>query len=118
MTYSAIIDPQTTAYDKLCCAVIENAVIEYKKNVRRLWVFNKNYTKDMIINDEFLKLEYYGLIHDIKMSRKFFERPSIYWDYTDINGKWLLQNIDKKFKKELRETINNLLKGEYGKERK
>ena len=98
MRQNIILDPNANAMDKLCCAVIFKAVHDYRKQKFRLNRFLKKYG-EIYNNDPELLYEYSCIICEIEKIRKFFLEENVYWSYTDLDGETLLNEIERRMRK-------------------
>lgn len=99
MRQNIILDPNANAMNKLCCAVIFKAVVDYRKQRFKLNRFLKKY-RDTYKEDPDLKYEHACIICEIEQIRKFFLEDNVYWSYTDLDGKTLLIEIERRMKNE------------------
>lgn len=98
MRQNIILDPNANALDKLCCGVIFKAVADYRKERTKLNRFLKKYG-DSYKEDPDLKYEHACIIYEIEQIRKFFLEENIYWSYTDLDGETLLNEIERRMKR-------------------
>lgn len=98
MRQNIILDPNANALDKLCCGVIFKAVADYRKERFKLNRFLKKYG-DTYKEDPELKYQHDCIIFEIEQIRKFFLEENIYWSYTDLDGETLLNEIERRMKR-------------------
>ena len=105
MRQNITLDPNANAFDKLCCGVIFRAVADYRKQRFRLNRFLKKYG-DTYKEDPLLNYQYTCIIYEIEKIRKFFLEENVYWSYTDIDGVTLLNEIDRRMRKNEKHKIH------------
>lgn len=83
-------------YSNLVSAVIFQAVKDYRKKVWQLGRYYFNHKNNIDKCKEPEVWTYNEMVAEVARLRRFFTEENIYWDFTGIDGKRLINEIDER----------------------